>query len=513
MRKFDAIVIGSGLGGLTAGALYARAGHRVLVLERNDNFGGAATVYKRGGLAIEASLHEMDGLDEGDPKLPVLHSLGLDKKLAFVDVGHLYEVRGYVIGAPFALPHGMHAAYRALAERFPRHADALGAYLQRIAAVREAVRFAALHQDGTGWWLRHAPDVVRNVWPLLREGHATVGEVLGELFGAHEAVKVAVAANLGYFHDDPDRMSFLSYAVPQASYLMGGGYYLKGGSAALTDALISIICDAGGIVEAGRNVDVLMVNFTGFSGVRHRARGGEDVQFDYAPVAFGNAAPQRLAEMLPESVREDFAAQYTRRALSISLWTISIGLNRPASEFGVRHYSTFILPKWMTALSGLCESSAVIAEPDGNRLPPYVFVDYQHIDSGLNASAPYLGSFCGIDRIENWHGLSSQERTRRKERWIHRLIEDLDREFPGIADAVVHREMATAETFEHYLNTPGGAVYGFAPEGGATDVFSFSPRTRVQNLWLASAYTFGGGFTGAMLGGAAAVRQALKVAA
>ena len=67
-RQFDAIVIGSGLGGLTAGALYARAGHRVLVLERNRNFGGAATVYRHGALAIEASLHEIDGLDPEDPK-------------------------------------------------------------------------------------------------------------------------------------------------------------------------------------------------------------------------------------------------------------------------------------------------------------------------------------------------------------------------------------------------------------------------------------------------------------
>ena len=50
-RDFDAIVSGSGLGKLTAGALYARAGHRVLVFERNDNFGGAATVYQHGGRA------------------------------------------------------------------------------------------------------------------------------------------------------------------------------------------------------------------------------------------------------------------------------------------------------------------------------------------------------------------------------------------------------------------------------------------------------------------------------
>src|SRR6266496_6770715 len=78
-RNFDAIVIGSGLGGLTAAALFARAGHKVLVLERNQNFGGAATVYHHGALAIEASLHEIDGLDAGDPKGPILRALGIDR--------------------------------------------------------------------------------------------------------------------------------------------------------------------------------------------------------------------------------------------------------------------------------------------------------------------------------------------------------------------------------------------------------------------------------------------------
>jgi choline dehydrogenase-like flavoprotein len=98
-RHFDAIVIGSGLGGLTAGALYARSGRRVLVLERNESCGGAATVYRHGPLAIEASLHEIDGLDADDPKLPILRSLGLDTHLAFVDVGDLYEVRGPTAGS------------------------------------------------------------------------------------------------------------------------------------------------------------------------------------------------------------------------------------------------------------------------------------------------------------------------------------------------------------------------------------------------------------------------------
>src|SRR4051812_20379619 len=109
-NKFDAIVIGSGLGGLTAGALCARKGLRVLVLERNEGFGGAATVYRHNGLAIETSLHETDGFDADDPKLPLIHGLGLDRDLEFIDVGNLYEVRGGPIGETFRMPRGQQAA-------------------------------------------------------------------------------------------------------------------------------------------------------------------------------------------------------------------------------------------------------------------------------------------------------------------------------------------------------------------------------------------------------------------
>ena len=89
-RDFDAIVVGSGLGGLTAGALCARAGMKLLVVERNEAFGGAATTFHHNRLAIESSLHEIDGFDDDDPKIPLIRSLGLDRSIDFVDVGDLY---------------------------------------------------------------------------------------------------------------------------------------------------------------------------------------------------------------------------------------------------------------------------------------------------------------------------------------------------------------------------------------------------------------------------------------
>jgi all-trans-retinol 13,14-reductase len=509
-RHFDAIVIGSGLGGLTAAALYARTGRRVLVLERNDVCGGAATVYRHGPLAIEGSLHEIDGLDSDDPKLPVLRTLGLDKDLAFVEVGDLYQVRSPQIGAPFALPCGIERALKAATARFPHHAGALAEYFRRLAATREAVALAARHQDETGYWLRHAPEAVRRLWPLLREGRASVAEVLDELFGADEAVKLALAANLGYFHDDPARMSFVRFAIPQASYLLGGGHYIRGGSQALSGRLVALVEEAQGVVETGREVSALVMGGECVIGVAHYGRGHRDSRVDYAPVILGNAAPARLAEMLPEDHRAAFLAPYAARRPSISLWTVSLGLSRPPATFGVDSYSTFILPPWLRTLGALREASGILGEAPGARLPPYVFVDYNRIDSGLNQAGPYLGSLCGTDRIENWRELSAEAKQARKTAWMDRLIADLDREFPGIAGAVIHREIATAETMAHYLNTPDGAVYGFAPEREGVNPLRMTATTSIKGLWLASAYVFGGGFTGAMVGGAVAARESIR---
>jgi phytoene dehydrogenase-like protein len=506
-RQFDALVIGSGLGGLIAGALYARAGHRVLVLERNAQFGGAATVYHHGSLAIEASLHEIDGLDAEDPKGPILRALGLDHDIPFVNVGDLHEVRSPLLGEPFVLPHGYEVALAATQQRFPHQAKGIEGYFARIRAVRHAVATMSEHQDDRHWWLLNAPTLPWRLWPLIRDRNATVGEVFRRLFGDHEAIKFALASNLAYYTDDPETMPFISYAIPQASYLLGGGHYVRGGSQVLSDRLITIIRDAGGEAEANREVDAIVLNGDSVRGVRHRAHNGEDTKEELAPVVFGNAAPAVLAAMLPDSKRAAFMARYKDRHLSLSLWTISLGLNRQSREFGIKRYSTAILPAWLTAISRYCEAAAILGEDRATRITPYGLVAYDQIHSGLNERGPYLASLVGLDQVENWAGLTSEKKRARKESWMDRIIGDLDRQFPGIAGAVVQREMSTAETFNQYLNTPGGAIYGFAPESRG---FMPLAETAIGGLYLASAFTGGGGFTGAILGGGWAARAAAR---
>jgi all-trans-retinol 13,14-reductase len=505
--SFDAIVIGSGLGGLTAAALFARTGQKVLVLERNQAFGGAATIYRHGALTIEASLHEIDGLDVDDPKMPILRALGIDRDLGFVDVGDLHEVRSPLFDKPFVMPHGPEAALEATTAQFPQQAKGIEQYFERIVAIRHAVTMMSEHQDERGWWLWNAPTLPWRLWPLIRDRHATLSEVLGRLFSDNEAVKLALSSNLGYYTDDPDTMPFISFAIPQASYLIGGGHYIRGGSQVLSDRLVAIVREAGGEVLADRDVETILLDDNRARGVRHRDRNTGDVKDELAPIVFGNAAPAVLSAMLPNDKRASFMSPYQGRRPSISLWSISLGLSRHSRDFGIRHYSTSILPSWLTSLSGFRDAVAIPGEEAETRISPYVLVAYDQIDSGLNANGPYLASVVSADRVENWSGLPPDAKRARKERWMDRIIADLDRQFPGIAAAIVHREMATAETMQQYLNTPGGTVYGFAPESRG---FRPLATTTIDGLYLASAFTGGGGFTGAILSGGWAARAAMR---
>src|SRR6202035_1839063 len=94
--------------------------------------------------------------------------------------------------------------------------------------------------------------------------------------------------------------------------------------------------------------------------VRHQAHDAGDSQEDMAPIVFGNAAPNVLAAMLPEQARPSFSALYNDRCPSISLWTISLGLSRRSREFGVRRYSTAILPAWMMALADIRQAGRFV---------------------------------------------------------------------------------------------------------------------------------------------------------
>ena len=367
-RVFDAVVVGSGLGGLTAGALIAHAGYRVLVLERNDAFGGAATTYHRGRITVEASLHETS-----DPRLPsdlnheVFEALDLFDDLEFVAVDDFYEVRGSLVGEPLTIPHGFDAVAAVLTDRFPSDGDAIRSFFGRIEAVQAAMSLLSDDHDGR-WWLTHVAELPMKLWAVVRDLRSSVSTVLDRYFGANEALKIAVAANVMYNTDDPDTMWWLTFVANQGGFLADGGCFIRGGSRSLTEQLVARINAGAGDARAGATVAEILLDGNGrASGVRYQTGDGAEVIVD-TPVVFANTAPHVVEAMLPQAQREAFMAPYRDKPVSISLFSINLGLDRPAADLGVASYSTVLIPDWFTELRDLKHCADLLAEPPTSQL-------------------------------------------------------------------------------------------------------------------------------------------------
>src|SRR5688500_8115783 len=105
MARYDVVVICAGLGGLTAGAILARASRKVLVIERSNAVGGAASSYKSGDLFIAGSLQETsDPQDPRDPKHDALTRAGVIDAVKWIPAGALYQARGGPLDQPFVMP-------------------------------------------------------------------------------------------------------------------------------------------------------------------------------------------------------------------------------------------------------------------------------------------------------------------------------------------------------------------------------------------------------------------------
>ncbi len=503
-EPYDVIVIGAGLGGLTAAALLARAGRKTLVIERNAAVGGAASTYKIGDLVVEASLHETsDPQDPIDPKHAILARIGVLDAVEWVPTGAIYEVRGGPLGQPFVLPGNFSAAQAALSDRFPSLESPIAAVLgdmERITVAlgtlsrrREAFRDP---REGFGALFKLAP--------LLRDWRRSVAQVFDRAFGSNEAVKCALAANLPYWHDDPEALWWILFAVAQGGYLASGGRYVRGGSARLSNALADATKQAGGEILLGRQATGIRLDADGRpSGVVHVGRNGDDPTEARASIVFANAAPAMLLPMLPERARERFWSAYAGRPLSISLFSATFGLSARPASLGFRHYSTFLLPPWMKTLSDHRRSAGLLAAAPGREQPLMTVVDYSAIDSGLGGP-PYPVSVVGVDRLANWSGLDKAACDAKRDQWRQAVIATIDGEFPGFASHVVASVFNTALSMRNYLNAPAGAIYGFAPLPPSAPIWrgiGRSPKTPIPGLYLASSYAGSGGFTGAILAG------------
>ncbi len=468
--NYDVIVIGGGLGGLTAGAKLAKEGKRVLLLEQHDRPGGCATTFKRKDFTMEVGLHEMDGLHAGDMKTRIFRDLGVMDEVVFLKVPEFYR---FVNGRyDVTISHKPEEVQEALSKIFPNEEEGIKAYFYQLMNIRKIIK-----QTG---------DQPEN----------TIGEFMDSIIN-DEDLKLILLGNLGYFHDDPYSLSLNYYSMAQSSYYQGGGNFIQGGSQVLSDYLMKVISTRGGTVLLNHFVKEILVEDDTAVGIRYQSlkQNEEEIKIAHASVIVANASiPQVAHQLLPKPHGEQCINEMNGLEPAASLLTVYFGFNKKLKDIGNQHYSTFIYNESINKLADIRPNN----HADFNQRS-FTFVDYSQIDSKLAPDNKAVGAVCCIDYTADWESLNKENYKKRKDQAAQAFIDRLEKLIPGFRKAVEYYEVGTARTVERYTLNPQGAVYGFAQTPIRVKTTIKNPLT---NLYFASAWTqTGGGFSGAIFSG------------
>ncbi len=467
---YDFIIIGGGLGGLTAGAKLAKEGKKVLLLEQHDRPGGCATTFKRKEFTMEVGLHEMEGLYPRDNKLKMFEDLELLERVNFLELPEFYR---FINGRQdIVIPHQVEEAKIVLKEAFPGEEEGIDAYFWHMA---NAKRVMVLN--------RNQPE-------------KNIGQFLDEII-TNDDLKLVLLGNLGYYHDDPYTLSWYYYLSAQNSNYGGRANYIQGGSQKLSDALVDIIIENGGEVKLRQlvtRIDYAGNKPVGVTYSSTRAKDNTPYSARAADIIVNSALPSLADGLLSKADGKTLSAQLPGQKIGASLLTVYYGFNKALKEVGNQHYATFVFDSAIKTQSDILPNNR-----SDFSTRSFTLVDYSQVDSGLAPEGKSVGAVCAIDYASDWENLTREEYLRMKADVADIITDRCEAFIPGFREAVEYVEVATSLSVKRFTLNPEGAVYGFAQLPNRNmDYLSALP----ENIHIASAWgKLGGGFSGAFING------------
>jgi prolycopene isomerase len=495
MDSYDAVVIGAGNGGLTASTALAQKGLKVLLLERHNIPGGCATSFCRGRFEFEVALHQLSGMgtrEKPGPLRMMLGSLGVLDDLEVVQGPDLYGV---------ALPDGFRLTLRpdrlqieeALGERFPRERQAIRAFFDLV------YKFAG---ELIGAFYFKDPDASRQKYPVLCQyALKPACEVLDPLF-QDPLLKAVVSVYWAYLGLPPTRLSFAYLALLLFTYIEFKPCHLKGGSQALSNALLNRFLAGGGAARFGCGARRIVVEGGAVRGVIT-----DDGELARTRYVVSNVSPLAtyLEMMDPEEVPKEALTQMRGRSLSISALTLYLGFDCEPARLGLTTTTSFLLQdlEFTDRVFARMEDLDVTDEA-------LAITCYDVADPDFSPAGACQASLLTLKYGEPWLRVPPDQYFRIKHRCAESLLRRAEAIFPDLRGHIEEMEVATPLTHMRYLGHPNGAIYGF--EHYTKDAMFFQPgrRSPIKGLSFASAWTGDGGFQPTLEAGRNAAAAILK---
>ena len=495
--KTDVVVVGGGLGGLSAARHLQERGLDVVVLEHHTKPGGYAHYFRLGGYRFEVALHALDGLGLGGWARPMFETLGILDTVEFNRLDPFYTAS--FPDFEVSVPTDIEEYIARVSAVLPDESKGMRELFEAIKRVgHDVARFTDDRHAG----VRIDQMEMLERYPDMATAFASPWETfVGQYLESDEAKALATTL-WGYLGLPPSRLSAGQFALTLLSYHTAGAWYPTGGSGAMSFAIMDAIIEGGGAVHLRNTVTSIVPH--GSDGVTVTTDRGIVVE---ARAVVSNASPRSTAALLPvdDSIAK-WAEELETDAPALSTMTVHLGVARDLVADGWDHHEYFS----MVGYDFEAEYEAIL-EGDFERVG-MIISNYSVLDPGCapgGKSVIVLTVLAPWDHRDVW-GTSGDlddyqdnpEYIAIKEAAGQILIERACRLIPGLEDAIEITRIATPLTNTRYVMATQGSIYG-REQTVANMMNRSKPTTPVPNLFLTGAWIGGGGMTAAVGSGKA----------
>jgi phytoene desaturase len=485
MSDYDVVVIGAGVGGLSAAALCQKAGMKTLVLEQSDRLGGCCSTYEVEGFHFDVGASVVEAPQAFHELFRRLDK-DIEEYIPFHEVDPIYDYCDIKRGVRFAYPVSIEETAEVIESFSPDDARAFRDFASRYTPRIEGLIDNFFYAPCQGFLdivrlIVKYPGMLRALPMFLR----THQKIVSKYF-KNSDVLASMAFQSFYAGMPPDMCAGL-YAIVGLVEHLGIFYPRNGGMIGIPGGIARAFEDLGGEILFGRRVAGITVE-------SRRARGvdlSDGTHIDSKVVVGAINAKTVYMDMIG---REHIPWHVWRGICSMELSMpcpmIYLGLDYEpplrahhtltltAPEVMNDYWSDYYLKGKLYTVDGTPEIMGLVSW--ASKIDPALAPDGKHVLTHMGL-APY--DLAGDD----WDSY--------KQSYIDDAIATIERYIiPDLADHVVYRDMATPKDLERMLLTPGGAVYGIQTDLSHMAVFRPSNKSKsIENLYLAGASTHPGG--------------------
>ena len=496
---YDAILIGSGMGCLATGACLAKAGKKVLLLERHYTAGGYTHVFKRKGYEWDVGIHYIGEVHRENGVLKQMFDYVSDNQLQWADMGPVYD--RIVIGdKTYDFPKGVTNFKNELKKHFPEESQAIDRYVDLVFKVSKASRSYYAEKAVPRYLQKLFGNRMRR--PYLEYASRSTLSVLQELTSNQELIKV-LTGQYGDYGLPPSQSSFAMH-VSIAKHYFQGGYFPIGGSSTIINTIAPVISAAGGTILTKAEVDQVVVENGKATGVRLM----DGKVFTGDKIISGTGVMNTYQKLLPKTVVQQFGLEEVLKPLtpSIAHVCLYIGLNGSPKELQLPKANYWIYP-------GDLDHDGCVKrfEEDLEQPFPVVYISFPAAkDPSWEERYPGKSTIDIITAMpysifKEWEDTPWKKRGKEyealKERIAQRLLNELYKKEPQLQGKVDCYELSSPISTQHFMNYAQGELYGIDHNPERYQQRFLQPRTPIKNFYLTGQDIVTCGVAGALFAG------------